>query len=101
MRHRKSHAYLMVTVLPKLACSPLACLSVAYQVVEKVLEFSFLNEKEVFNDLQFAPLSIIFKLLSVELKRCKHPRPQCTIVSSFLFKSSAYVNPYYTNPHQD
>lgn len=35
----------------------------AYQAVEKVLEFSLLNEK-VFSDLQFAQVSTISKLLS-------------------------------------
>lgn len=37
----------------------------AYQVVKKILEFSFLNEKEIFSDLQFVPVSTIFKLLLV------------------------------------
>ena len=39
--------------------------NIAYQVVKKILEFSFLNEKEIFSDLQFVPVSTIFKLLLV------------------------------------
>lgn len=39
--------------------------TIAYQVVKKVLEFSFLNEKEVFSDLQFVPVRRISKFLSL------------------------------------
>ena len=39
--------------------------NITYQVVKKILEFSFLNEKEIFSDLQIVPVSTIFKLLLV------------------------------------
>ena len=39
--------------------------NIAYQVVKKVLEFSFLNEKEIFSDLQFVPVSTLSTLLLV------------------------------------
>lgn len=68
-----SPAYLIVTITskPPLAQTgsfPTGMPNTAYQVVKKVLEFSFLSEKEVFSDLQFVPERKIFKLLSDEFK---------------------------------
>lgn len=47
--------------------------TIAYQVEEKVVEFSFLNEKKLFSGLQFGPISTIFKFLSDEIQI---PSPQ-------------------------
>lgn len=72
----------------------------AYLVVKKFLEFSFLNEKEAFSDLQFAPASIFSQLLSDEPKWYKRRSSHCTVVYGFLFETSGYENPRCANPLQ-
>ena len=73
----------------------------AYQVVKKFLEFSFLNEKEVFSDLQFAAMSTFSQLfLSDELKWYKCQSSHCTVIPGFLFKSYGYESPHCANPLQ-
>lgn len=63
----------------------------AYQVMEKDSGI-FIPKREVFSDLQFAPMSTISKLLSDDLKWHKHQRSLYIVVSCFLFKSSGYMN---------